>query len=58
MSDTQNKNSLGRWYWSMTYRQRVLCWIVSIGSIIVYGIGIVFVILLLYCQLGKERYSK
>lgn len=58
MSDIQNKNSLGLWYWSMTYKQRLLCWIVSIALIFVYGTGLIFFVPLLYCQLGKERYSK
>ncbi len=49
--------SLGDWYWSMTKNQRLLAWIVSIALIPVYLVGCIGVVLLLYCQLGKERYA-
>lgn len=50
------KRSLGGWYWSMTRNQRLLAWIVSIALIPVYLVGCIGIVLLLYCQLGKERY--
>lgn len=59
MSNIDNKKftGLGHWYWSMTVKQRKLCWIVSILSIVLWGIGLIGIVILLYCQFGKERYN-
>ena len=45
-----------RWYWEMTKGQRILCWIVSLGCCMIYGIGIAMLVLLLYAHLGKNKY--
>lgn len=44
-----------KWYWNMTLGQRWLCWIVAAGSILLYGVGIILCIILLYGHLGKSR---
>ena len=48
--------ALVRWYWEMTKGQRTLCWLVSLGCSLIYGIGIAMVVLLLYAHLGKSKY--
>lgn len=43
------------WYNEMTDKQRMLVWVVSGVSILVYGIGILLCAGLLYLHYGQER---
>lgn len=54
-----DKKGLGVWYWTMTQKQKILCWVVAVILLIVPWaniVGFIALVLLFYCQLGKERY--
>ena len=47
--------ALQSWYNSMTNKQRLLVWVVSVIGIAVYGVGIATSVLLAYLHFGAEK---
>ncbi len=61
MADIQNsgKKGIGNWYWSMTKNQKILIYVAAVILLFIPYMGFfgfIALIILLYCQLGKERY--
>lgn len=47
-------NALNEWYDGMTKGQRYFVWAVSAAGVLVYGIGLIPLVLLIYLQLGAQ----
>lgn len=47
-------NALNEWYDGMTKAQRVFVYVVSVGLVAFYLLGLIPLALLIYLQLGKE----
>jgi hypothetical protein len=55
--EEQGMKALEEWYDGMTKGQRVFVYVVSVGLVAVYLLGLIPLSLLMYLQLGKDARS-